>query len=592
MIGRISRPLVRYASTTSNYYSRPLLENLLSRVPRLIAPLDPSQFNPLFDSGDKFIEKNGHIDKLLDNDEPVLDTATGDVRLSKHTHGLVAEYIDSGFHCPDVNLELPYTLATALGCITSSAFTTGVFGHSVLTSCAALLLKTHGSDALKERYYDKMISGEFFGTMALSEPNAGSSLATNIKTTATDLGDGTYSIVGTKMWTSAADHDMDKHTAYGKNIVHMLLANTPAGVSLFVVPKYLDDDNTVRNSYVINGLNHKLGCRGLSNAYWSLGDDASNPTLGFLVGKEGKGLHCMFVMMNAMRVHVGVGASITGLRGYRESLAYALERKQGRIGKSKEQVPIIKHADVRRLLLTQKAYCEGGLALCLFAANLVDRAGENASDAKLLDALTPIIKSWPSDYCTEANNLAIQVLGGYGYTRDFQLNQFWRDNRLNMIHEGTAGIQSLDLLGRKTREEGWGIMVDRVRECAGAAAGSDNEDVKVMAGQLEEAVSVLEDTKAKLFECMNTDPSLAMSNSHEFMNMSGHTVVGWIWLELAMVAADALKSNPDDAKAKFYRGQIQAAKWFFVFEVGKVARMGAVVGGLDRTVLDMDEDWM
>ena len=215
---------------------------------------------------------------------------------------------------------------------------------------------------------------------------------------------------------------------------------------------------------------------------------------------------------------------------------------------------------------------------------------QDKEDKLLLDALTPIIKSWPSDFCVEANNLAIQVLGGYGYTRDFPLQQIWRDNRLNMIHEGTAGIQSLDLLGRKTRGEGWGIMVGRMEEAAErckSVAGMEE-----MAAGVREAAEKLEETKVKLLKCMEEDPELALGNSHEFMTMTGHVVVGWMWLELATTAAHKLEAGDCDGQEDFYRGQIQAAKWFHVFELGKVARMGDVLGGLDRTVVDMKAEWM
>ena len=203
-----------------------------------------------------------------------------------------------------------------------------------------------------------------------------------------------------------------------------------------------------------------------------------------------------------MRIHVGAGAAISGIRGYRESLAYARERKQGTslASKSREQVPIIQHADVKRMLLQQKAYAEGGLALCMFGAGLLD--SEKKEDRLLLDALIPLIKSWPSDFCVEANNLAIQVLGGYGYTRDFPLQQVWRDNRLNMIHEGTAGIQSLDLLGRKTRGEGWRIMVERATECAVLAKAEGDEDLEAMGAELVKALEVVEATKVTLLEGM------------------------------------------------------------------------------------------
>ena len=239
--------------------------------------------------------------------------------------------------------------------------------------------------------------------MALSETQAGSSLL-EIATTATPSGNnpGEYNIKGSKMWTSGADHGLYD------NIIHMLLAKTESGISLFLVPKNLvNDDGSLgaRNDYVINGVNHKMGCRGLSNCYWSLGDESGGAT-GYLIGEEGKGLNCMFFMMNEMRIHVGIGAAVCGMRGYLESLAYACDRKQGRKKPNPSPVPIIEHNDVKRMLLQQKAYSEGAMMLCLFAASLNSSA--DPSDRLLLEVLIPLVKSWPSEWCLEANKWAIQ----------------------------------------------------------------------------------------------------------------------------------------------------------------------------------------
>ena len=314
--------------------------------------------------------------------------------------------------------------------------------------------------------------------MCLSEPQAGSSLS-DIVTRATPDGSDfetdpfgpRYRLRGNKMWISNGEHEL------AENIVHLVLAKIPGpdgqlvpgtrGISLFVVPKKLVDAGGAltgeRNDVALAGLNHKLGYRGIPNTLLNFGEGrypvrGAAGAIGYLVGRPGEGLRCMFHMMNEARIGVGLGATMLGYAGYEASLEYARGRPQGRaIGPSgkdatQPQVPIIRHADVKRMLLAQKAYCEGALALDLYCARLVDEqhtaAPEAAAEAGLLlEMLTPIAKSWPSEWCLEANSLAIQVLGGYGYTRDYPVEQYWRDNRLNMIHEGTHGIQALDLLG-------------------------------------------------------------------------------------------------------------------------------------------------
>ena len=239
------------------------------------------------------------------------------------------------------------------------------------------------------------------------------------------------------------------------------------GISLFIVPKKLVNTRGEltgeRNDVALAGLNHKCGWRGTTNTLLNFGEGkypvkGEAGAVGYLVGQAGKGLHCMFHMMNEARIGVGMAATMLGMAGYHASLDYAKNRPQGRpmgpAGKDPAQPPvrIIEHADVKRMLLAQKAYCEGALALELYCARLVDEQhtadAATADDARLLlEVLTPIAKSWPSEWCLEANSLAIQIHGGYGYTRDFPVEQYWRDNRLNMIHEGTHGIQAMDLLG-------------------------------------------------------------------------------------------------------------------------------------------------
>ncbi|HHX86461.1 MAG TPA: acyl-CoA dehydrogenase, partial [Actinomycetales bacterium] len=360
-------------------------------------------------------------------------------------------------------MQLPHTayLACMAWFYAANVATTG---YPLLTTGNANLLLAHGTDEQIERFVRPMLEGRFSGTMCLSEPHAGSNLA-DITTRAEPQDDGTYRLFGQKMWISGGEHSMTE------NIVHLVLAKVPGspagtrGISLFVVPKFLvNDDGSLgeRNDVVITGLNHKMGFRGTVNTMPTLGDGLHTPggrpgAVGYLVGAENTGLKQMFTMMNEARLGVGLCATALGYTGYLKSLAYARERPQGRpvgVAPDSPQVPLTGHADVRRMLLAQKSYVEGALALGLYCARLVDdeKSGspeESAAAKTLLDVLTPIAKSWPSQWCLRANDLAIQVLGGAGYTVDYDVEQHYRDNRLNPIHEGTHGIQAQDLLGRK-----------------------------------------------------------------------------------------------------------------------------------------------
>ena len=346
----------------------------------------------------------------------------------------------------------------------------GTSAYPFLTIGNANTLLKCGSPEQIEQFVKPMLSGRFFGTMCLSEPQAGSSLS-DISTRADPQPDGSYRLRGNKMWISGGEHDLSE------NIIHLVLAKVPGpdgkliagvkGISLFIVPKRLvntDGSLGERNDVVLAGLNHKMGYRGTTNCLLNFGEGKFQPkgqagAIGYLVGTLHQGLASMFHMMNEARIGVGLGAVMLGYTGYLHALDYARNRPQGRHPSNKDpaqpQIPIVAHTDVKRMLLAQKAYVEGGLGLTLYCARLVDeeKTAEDASAREaatlLLDILTPIAKSWPSQWCLEANSLAIQVHGGYGYTREYDVEQFYRDNRLNPIHEGTHGIQGLDLLGRK-----------------------------------------------------------------------------------------------------------------------------------------------
>ena len=481
-------------------------------------------------------------------------------------------------------------------------------GYPFLTIGNANLLLAHGSKEQIDTYVRPMMEGRFFGTMCLSEPQAGSSLA-DIKTRAEPQPDGNYRLFGNKMWISAGEHELSE------NIVHLVLAKIPGappgvkGISLFIVPKKLvnaDGSLGERNDVALAGLNHKMGYRGITNTLLNFGEGKFKPggsagAVGYLVGEPNRGLACMFHMMNEARIGVGMGAVLLGYTGYLHALDYARSRPQGRHPGAKDptspQVPIIEHADVRRMLLAQKSYVEGGLALCLYCARLVDeqKTGESKAAREeaglLLDILTPIAKSWPSQWCLEANSLAIQVHGGYGYTRDYKVEQFYRDNRLNPIHEGTHGIQAMDLLGRKVgMEQGraFELLLARMGETAAEAQASESKLLHQFGEALNAAMAQAGITTRQLLS--GRDANLMLANASVYLEMLGHVVIAWVWLRQAALAQRA-RATAQGADADFYQGKLQACQYFFRYELPKTAAQNELLRRLDPTCLEMRDEW-
>jgi hypothetical protein len=312
----------------------------------------------------------------------------------------------------------------------------------------------------------------------------------------------------------------------------------------------------------------------------------------------------MFQMMNEARIGVGMGATVLGYTGYLHSLAYARERPQGRLPGGKNalqpQVKIIEHADVKRMLLTQKAYVEGALALCLYCSSLVDES-EAAADEKvrresvlLLDILTPIAKAWPSQYCLEANSLAIQVHGGYGYTREYPVEQFYRDNRLNPIHEGTNGIQALDLLGRKAGMNDGAAIQLLARQISAAvreAAASESAELRRCGTMLNDALDrIMAATRNLLCVTGRGEVDLGLANASVYLDLVGHAVIGWMWLKQALVAARKVGAA-HEADRDFYQGKLQACAFFFRWELPKTGQWADLLDSLDPTTLEMQDAW-
>ena len=538
----------------------------------------------------------------LDAEEPHFDGVR--VHQPPEVKAAVDAYIEAGFLSAPFDaavggLQLPSLLCAALN-FPFGASNIGAGGYAMLTAGASSLLLAHGNEAQKARYLPHMLAGRFFGTMCLSEPSAGSSLA-DIKTRATPRGDGRYDIRGRKMWISGGEHELSE------NIIHMVLAKidgAPAGVkgiSLFIVPrKHVADDGSVgaRNGVKLIGLNHKMGYRATTNTALAFGD--GEDCIGELIGEPHKGLAYMFLMMNEARIGVGMGAVALGYAGYRYSLEYCRGRPQGRPVTNKDPssapVNIVEHPDVRRMLLLQKAYAEGGLALGLYCARLVDEERAHPEErrrkeaAKLLDLLTPIVKAWPSDWCLEANKLAIQCLGGYGYTRDYPVERLYRDNRLNPIHEGTNGIQGLDLLGRKVLGDGGaalGLLMTRVQ--ATIAAATAQPALAQQASELAAAWETLKNSTAGLgARAAKGRVDLAMANSTAYLELFGHAVVAWLWLMQAEVASRALPGATGE-DAAFYRGKLAACRAFFTYELPKVGVHAQVLARADDLLLAASE---
>jgi butyryl-CoA dehydrogenase len=574
-------------------------------------------FAAVFDTCERIArEKYAPFNRTIDLQEPQFDGEK--VILPQCTHEAHQAYAASGMLSAAQDyaiggMQLPYTVEAAANSFFALASMS--MGAGLLTVGNANLLMVHGTEAQQQAFALHEFSGRFSGTMCLSEPQAGSSLS-DVATRAVPDGEDfasdplgpRYRLTGHKMWISAGEHELTE------NIVHLVLAKIPGpdgklvpgtrGISLFIVPKKLVDVQGqltgVRNDVALAGLNHKLGWRGTTNTLLNFGEgrypvDGRAGAVGYLVGEPGRGLACMFHMMNEARIGIGMAATLLGLAGYYASLDYAKNRPQGRPvgqgGKDAAQPPvrIIEHADVRRMLLAQKSYSEGALALNLYCARLVDEqhtgAPEAADEARLLlEVLTPIAKSWPSEFCLEANSLAIQIHGGYGYTRDFPVEQYWRDNRLNMIHEGTHGIQAADLLGRKVlMEEGRGLRLLAARITATAERASG---VPQLAAHAAALAGALQEVGAATQAAWATgDPAEALANAVPYMQAFGHTVLAWIWLDvaLAVLAQDASLKIATD------QGRMGAARYFYHYELPKIGAWLRVVHRRDMTCAELPE---
>jgi butyryl-CoA dehydrogenase len=569
-------------------------------------------------------EKFMPVNRRVDLEEPRIEAEQ--VILPDCAHEAARAYVESGMLAATQDYEfggmqLPTVVETAANAFYSRGGI-GLGGGALLTVGNANLLMAHGTERQREVFARNELSGRWFGTMCMSEPQAGSSLsdiATRAVPDGTDHESDTlgarYRLFGNKMWISNGDHELSE------NIIHLVLAKIPGpdgrlpagtrGISLFVVPKKLvtatGELTGERNDVALAGLNHKLGYRGIPNALLNFGEGryavrGAAGAIGYLVGNPGEGLRCMFHMMNEARIAVGAGAAAIGMAGYEASLAYAQTRRQGRrlgpAGKDPTTQParIIEHADVRRMLLAQKSYAEGGLALVLYCARLADEkatgtAEESRNAATLLEILTPIAKSWPSEWCLEANSLAIQVHGGYGYTRDYPVEQYWRDNRLNMIHEGTHGIHGQDLLGRKVRIDG-GAAFAVFRECVQRTTerAARIDSLSKRGDELAAALNRIRDATRSAWA--TGVPEEALANATPYLQAFGHMVVAWLWLDVGVTARIALSAKPDNADVDLLHGKLQCMHYFFDYELPKTDAWLQVVASRNQTCANTREEWL
>ncbi|UVE18344.1 acyl-CoA dehydrogenase [Pseudomonas sp. LS44] len=539
-----------------------------------------------------------------DANEPTFDGEK--VSLIPETKAAWDALAAAGFHAAhhdaeDGGLQLPEVLLRACMAYFNAA-NIATAGYSFLTIGAANLVKGFAGDTLRQRFLPPMLDGRYSGTMALTEPGQGSALG-DIRTTARPAEDGSYRVFGQKMFISGGDHELTD------NIVHMVLARidgAPAGVkgiSLFLVPKFLvnaDGSRGARNDVALAGLLHKLGYRNTTSTVLSFGE--KDGAVGYLVGEANKGLAYMFQLMNEARIGVALGASALAYQSYIHALDYARERPQGRLPGSKDplapQVRIVEHADVRRMLLQQKVYAEGSLSLCLYASSLFEdahTAPEQAARedaAELLDLLIPMVKSYPSKYGVIASDLGIQILGGSGYIREYPLEQYYRDNRLNPIHEGTEGIHGLDLLGRKVGQrggKGYRLFLTEVRASLTQAAG--DSVCAPLAAALADALAILERVTVDLQAQVAADANLGLSNATAYLDLFGRVLVGWIWLRQALVASRALHAGATGNEADFYRGKLHAARYFMDWELAGLEAKARLLGAGNRLSYDMQSNW-
>ena len=531
----------------------------------------------------------------LVNGEVVVHPLTGKILGEFGKNG----WISASFAEEHGGEQLPFTVAAACNFIFAAANYSGSV-YMGLSAGAVHLIQSFGSDDLKKTYVDKMIEGEWQGTMALTEPQAGSSLS-DITTCARPDGKGGYTLTGQKVFISAGDHNGVS------NVVHLVLARiegAPAGVkgiSLFVVPKkrVAANGDLVFNDVTVTQVFHKMGYRGAPITELSFGEKGG--CRAFLVGEANRGLAYMFQMMNEARLGVGLGATAIASAAYYAALDYTQNRLQGRRLLSKDplsaQIPIIEHADVKRMLLFQRAVVEGSLSLILQCSFYEDMQHVAEGDDKerfhlLLDLLTPVAKSYPAEMGILATSQSIQCFGGYGYCEDFPVEQHFRDMRIHTIHEGTTGIQGMDLLGRKlvmNNGKAFFLFLSEVRKAVSEARTVSG--LERQAEALEDALKTLEQVSGHLIALAQTKgPETMLADAVLYLELFGTVTIAWQWLVQALTVSAALLKDPSKSDQAFYQGKLYTCRYFFAYELPKIKGLAQRLTDEDPLTLSMPSE--
>ncbi len=539
----------------------------------------------------------------MDRNQPEL--IDGEVKVHPAVKSIMKEFGEGGWISSRVSFEqdgeqLPGLVADMCDFIFCAA-NYSTYAYPGLTYGASHLIESFGSQELTDTYVPKMHSGEWQGTMALTEPEAGSSL-TDITTRAVPTDNGYYRIKGQKIFISAGDHDG------AENIIHLMLAKidgAPAGVrgiSLFVVPKKRIDVNgdLVANDVVTSGLYHKLGYKGCPIVQLSIGD--KDDCHGWLVGEPHHGLKYMFQMMNEARIQVGMGAAALATAAYYASLDYARSRLQGRkIGQKDPNlppVPIIEHADVKRMLLFQRSVTEGSLALLMQCSKYIDyqkvlSAEEKEKYRLLLEILTPIAKSYPSEMGILSISQGLQCLGGSGYCDDYPLEQYYRDCRIHPIHEGTTGIQGMDLLGRKIiMENGQAFLlfINEIEDTIGAA--QQFSELRGFANDLNTTLTDLQDVTQHLIQiAQRQGPEAFLADATLYLEFFSIVTIAWQWLQQGVAVQKALQNGAKRKDHNFYQGKLFALRFFFAYELPKTLGLARRLLDDDRLTVEMQSDY-
>lgn len=536
----------------------------------------------------------------MDRKPPELEN--GEVVVHPQVKAIMREFGENGWISATFKAEhggdqLPVLIANCCNMIFCAANYSGSV-YMGLSAGAAKLILTFGDESLKNKYVPDLLSGKWQGTMALTESQAGSSLA-DIATTAYPTADGYYKIKGQKIFISAGDHNCVE------NVVHLLLARIDGapggvkGISLFVAPRkrITEKGEFESNDVAVSQIFHKLGYRGapITELVFGEKDDCQ----GYLIGEPGKGLAYMFQMMNGARLEVGLGAAAIASAAYYSALDYTENRLQGRELTSKDpaspQLPIIAHADIKRMLLFQKSIFEGAFSLILQCSKYEDLCEVATAEEKekwhlLLDLLTPVAKTFPAEMGIHATSQSIQCFGGYGYCEDFPVEQHFRDMRIHTIHEGTTGIQAMDLLGRKAIMKNGKAMAVYIEEVSKSiAAAKKYENLQPLAAQLEDSLKNLQDITMHLVGiAMSGRPDVFLADATLYLELFGIIAVSWQWLVMATAAAKALEADPSKNDKSFYEGKIFTCRYYFAYELVKISGLANRLTDNNPLIMEME----